>query len=140
MSTSCRQRAYLYLCRDYEPVSLPPYDDEDLDRMAFDPDEATVLVGLTPTSTRRRPRFDGWDYEVPEVDTFDTEEVVTALLDAIEPYAAGLARARAELGLRAGVTVVIWSTGTTPAVCYRAETVRRLADLHLSLDHDQYVE
>jgi hypothetical protein len=153
---ACTQRAYLYLARDIDAAG-PPYADSDAERMAFDPDEITALVGLRPTEawrrgdpspwTAERPRrFSGWKYELPEVATFDTEAVVTGLLDAIEPYATGIARACDTLGMTAGVTVVIWmradSVGdlSTPSIGYRAETVQRLANLRLALDHDQYVE
>jgi hypothetical protein len=67
--------------------------------MTFNPDEVTALIWLTPTKAWRRGdpsaraggpprRFSGWQYELPEASTFDTEEIVAALLDAIEPYAA----------------------------------------------------
>ncbi|WP_433378126.1 DUF4279 domain-containing protein [Actinoplanes sp. CA-142083] len=155
----CLQRAYLYLERNYD--SEPPYSDDALDQMFFEPAEVTARVGLAPTTAWRRGdpaprhdrpprRFSSWSYELPESSTRDTEEVVTALLDAIEPHAAGIAVARAELGLRAGVMVVIWLAGgrdrgdevsfTTPALSFRERTVQRLAAMGLSLDHDLYVE
>jgi hypothetical protein len=129
--------------------------------MAFEPDEVTALTGLTPTAAWRRGdpsprsdrpprRFSHWTYELPETCSRDTEEVVTALLDAIEPHAAGIASACHTLGMRAGVMVVIWMQGgrdadggvtfSTPALGYGRRTVQRLAEMHLSLDHDQNVE
>lgn len=159
-TAGCTQRAYLYLERDHDPAG-PPYDDRDLDRMAFDPDDVTALTGLTPTRSWRRGdpaaraggpprRFSGWEYEPPGLRTYDTEQVITALLDRVEPYAGGITRACRMLGMRAGVIVVIWMRGerhsdgdvvvSTPAICYRAQTVQRLAALRLAVDHDQYVD
>lgn len=91
-----------------------------------------------------------WKYELAKVRTFFTEDVVTRLLDDIEPHAAGIAEACAVLGMRAGIDVVIEMSGfrdpedgsvelSTAAITYTAETVRRLARLHLTVDHDQYV-
>ncbi|OHV63654.1 DUF4279 domain-containing protein [Pseudofrankia sp. BMG5.36] len=159
-TASCTQRAYLYLNRSHN-FGEPPYSDSDLVEMAFDPDEVTSLVGLTPTTAWRcgdpsaradgpPRRFSCWDYELPEVSTFDTEEVVAALLDAIEPHAAGLTRACGTLGMRAAVMVVIWMHGarnecgdafvSTPTLSYSEQTMRRLAQLHLALHHDLNVE
>jgi len=160
VAATCTQRAYLYLERELD-LQGPPYSSEDLDRMAFEPDAVTARTGLVPTVAWRRGdpspragrpprRFSHWAYELPEKSTLDSDEVVTALLDAIEPYAAGIAEARSALGLQAGVMVVIWVEGgrdadgavtfTTPSLGYRQRTVQRLAEMHLSLDHDQYVE
>jgi len=159
-TATCTQRAYLYLESDHD-VDGPPYSDSDLDEMAFDPDEVTALVGLTPTTAWRRGdpsaragrpprRLSCWNYELPEVSTFDTEKVLVALLDAIEPYAAGILGACSALRLRAGVTLVIWLHGardadgdvfvSTPALSYRRQTVQRLARLHLAVDHDLSVD
>ncbi|MBL7496559.1 DUF4279 domain-containing protein [Frankia sp. CNm7] len=160
LTARCTQRAYLYLERDHDPAG-PPYSDRDRDQMAFDPDEVTSLVGLTPTEAWRRGdpaaragrpprRFSNWKYGLPEVRTFDTEEVVTALLDAIEPHATGITNAYRALGMRGGVMVVIWMHGvrnadgdvavSTPALSYSRQTVQRLAQLQLAVHHDQYIE
>jgi len=153
----CFQRASLHFARTDEPGG-PPWTEAQLDRMAFDPDEVTRLVGLVPTGAYRRGdphphfaagrRFSAWTYELPPAQTYVTEEAVSALLDVIEPFADGLARACTMLGLVAGVSVVIEMHGrrdgdgiqlSTAAVSYSAATVRRLARLGLSVAHDQYV-
>ncbi|MFF5235365.1 DUF4279 domain-containing protein [Dactylosporangium sp. NPDC000521] len=126
----------------------------------LDPAEVTRLVGLVPTSQHRKGdpcgpfqgvwRHSGWEVEVPERDEFDTDVVLVELLDIIEPYADGLARARRVLGLDAAVHVVIEmyrvhdpDSGedvlTTPALWLSAETIRRLAKLDLWIECDQYV-
>jgi hypothetical protein len=127
--------------------------------MAFDPGEVTGLVGLEPTAAWQRGdphpcrpglrRFSSWMYELPQVRTYVTEDVVTMLLDAVEPHAAGLAEACRTLGVRAGIMVVIEMrsrrdedgdvTVSTPAVGYSAGTIRRLGRLDLEVHHDQYV-
>ncbi|MEU8659266.1 DUF4279 domain-containing protein [Actinoplanes philippinensis] len=95
-------------------------------------------------------RFSNWTYELPEVRTYFTEEVVTRLLDEIEPHAGGIVEACTSLGLRAGINVVITMSGvrdagdgdvtvSTAAVTYTSETLKRLARLNVSVDHDQYV-
>lgn len=94
-------------------------------------------------------RRSGWYVDVPKRDEYSTEIVLVELLDIIEPHAAGLARARQVLGLVAGINVVIEmipelgpdgeDLRTTPALSLAAATVRRLADLDLWLDCDQYV-
>jgi hypothetical protein len=154
----CTQRVYLYLERDVD-LAGPPYADSDLDLMAFDPDEVTAVVGLQPTTAWRRGdpvsatlvsrRFSRWQYELPPVDTFITEDVVIRLLEAIEPYAEGIAAACGRLGMMAGVMVVISTRGecgvdgavvvSTPAIGYTAHTMQRLARLGLAVHHDQYV-
>jgi hypothetical protein len=149
----------LYLARDVDSNG-PPYSDDELDLMAFDPGAVTRLVGLQPTDSWRRGdprpgrteprRFSNWQYELAKVRTFYTEDVVIQLLDAIEPHAAGIAEACAAFGLRAGIQVVIEMSGdrdtedgnlhvSTAAITYSAETVKRLARLNASVDHDQYV-
>lgn len=154
----CTQRVYLYLERDVDPVG-PPYAESDLDLMAFDPDEVTALIGLQPTTAWRRGdptpgtlvsrRFSRWQYELPEVDTFITEDVVIRMVEAIEPHAEGIAAACSTLGMTAGVMVVISTRGeygaddavvvSTPAIGYTAQSVQRLARLGLAVHHDQYV-
>jgi hypothetical protein len=161
LSTDCLQRAYLSLRADVAPGG-PPYSVDEQKRLAFDPGEVTRLVGLQPTEAARRgdpytrrpvpPRwpFSTWKYELVKVRTYDTEGVVTQLLDAIEPHATGIAEACTALGLRAGVDVVIEMSGsrdtsdgsitvTTAAITYTAATMKRLARLNLSIDHDQYI-
>ena len=146
--SECVQRAYLYL------------GEAEKGSATFDPDDVTRLVGLEPTETWRRgdrhPRMprrrqsSRWKHEPARQSTFFTEEVVTALLDVIEPCAAGIAEARETLHLRAGINVVIEMRGvrdpddggvilSTAAITYSAQTVRRLAQLDLYIDHDQYV-
>ncbi|MEU7876179.1 DUF4279 domain-containing protein [Dactylosporangium sp. NPDC049140] len=144
----CVQRAYL-------TVAFA----EDDDARDLDPAEVTRLVGLSPTRQHRTGdrygthghlhRRGGWYVDVPERDEYDTEIVLVELLDIIEPNADGLARARQVLGLQAGINVVIKmipvqgpdgeDLRTTPALSLAAATVRRLADLDLWLDCDQYV-
>ncbi|WP_436535988.1 DUF4279 domain-containing protein [Actinoplanes sp. HUAS TT8] len=127
--------------------------------MEFDPSDVTRLVGLQPTEAWRRgdlrpgragrQRFSNWEFGLASVRTYLTEDVVTALLDVIEPHRAGIADACGNLGMRAGVMVVIEMSGnrdtadgsidvSTAAITYAAETVKRLARLDLSVDHDQY--
>ncbi|WP_326550122.1 DUF4279 domain-containing protein [Micromonospora sp. NBC_01813] len=142
----CTQRAYLTVA----PV-------EDADGLDFDPAHVTRLVGLEPTRIHRRGeavgqrvhRSSGWYVDVPQREEYDTELVLRELLDVLDPHAEGLAYARQVLGLRAGVNVVIeMHSGrdgagdilvTTPRIHLTAETMRRLADLCLWLDCDQYV-
>ncbi|MBU2665513.1 DUF4279 domain-containing protein [Actinoplanes bogorensis] len=162
IEAGCEQRAYLYVQRDYDPAGSPPYSAADEEQLAFDPQAVTELVGLTPTHAWRRgdvshggkrppKRHSTWSYEPSDyTETFDTESVVTALLDEIEPYGEGLARARTQLGMRAGIMVVIWMragrypdgeiTTATVVISYRADTLQRLARLGLALVHDQYLE
>jgi hypothetical protein len=158
-SIDCTQRAYFYLARDVD-AGGPPYSADELEQMAFDPDEVTRMVGLRPTTARRRGddhpgrpepyRFSSWQYELAPVRTYCTEDVVTRLLDAIEPHSAAVAEASAALGLRAGIQVVIKMSGdrdtedgsvhvSTAAITYSAATVKRLARLNASVDHDQYI-
>ncbi|AGZ38507.1 DUF4279 domain-containing protein [Actinoplanes friuliensis] len=157
-AAGCTQRAYLYLERDVA-TDGPPYNPAELDLMAFEPDEVTRLLGLDPTATWRRGdphpqfpaprRFSGWNYEQPARVTYATEDVVTAMLDAVEPHAEGLVNACKTLGMRAAIMVVIEMQGSrqndgdisisTPAITYSAATLRRAAALDLALNHDQYV-
>ncbi|MGX7671240.1 DUF4279 domain-containing protein [Plantactinospora sp. DSM 117369] len=128
--------------------------------MAFNPDEVTRLIGLQPTEawysgdpvpgTSRSRRFSSWTYGLPEVRNYITEEVVVSLLEAIEPYAGGIDTACRTLGMRAGIMVVITMHGdrntndgglhvSTAAITYTLQTLRRLAKLGVSVEHDQYV-
>lgn len=158
-SANCVQRAYLHLVRDVE-VTGPPFTSSDVALMTFDPDEVTRLTGLRPTEawrsgdpvpgTSRSRRLSTWKYELPEVHSYITEEVVVPLLDAIEPYTESIDTARRTLGMRAGIMVVITMHGdrntddgeshvSTAAITYTSQTLQRLAQLGLSLEHDQYV-
>jgi hypothetical protein len=158
-SADCTQRAYLYLVRDVD-LTGPPYTPSDRALLAFDPGEVTRLIGLQPTEvwrsgetvagTSRSHRSDSWAYELPEVHSYITEEVIVPLLDAIEPYAEGIERACHTLGMRAGIMVVIKMRGdrntddgglhvSTAAISYTPKTLKRLAQMGLSVDHDQYV-
>jgi Domain of unknown function (DUF4279) len=158
-AADCTQRAYLYLVRDVD-LTGPPYTPSDAALLAFDPGEVTRLIGLQPTKawrsgetvvgTSRSRRFDSWAYELPEVHSYITEEVVVPLLEAIEPYAEGIARACDTLGMRAGIMVVVTMHGdrntddgglhvSTAAIAYTSKTLKRLAQLGLSVEHDQYV-
>jgi len=158
-SADCIQRAYLYLTRDLD-TGGPPLRADEIKLMAFDPDDVTRLVRLQPTTAWRRGdlhpglserrRSSNWEYELAKVRTYFTEGVVTRLLDAIEPHAAGITEACAALGMRAGINVVIEMIGdrntasgnlhvSTAAITYTAQTLKRLAQLDLSVDHDQYV-
>ncbi|WP_234581006.1 DUF4279 domain-containing protein [Micromonospora sp. MH99] len=146
VAVTCIQRAYLRVAAA-----------GDSDGGDFDPAHVTRLVGLEPTRVHRRGeatgqrvhRLSGWYVDVPRRPEYDTELLLIELLGLIEPHAEGLARARQALGLRAGVNVVIeMHSGrdgaddilvATPALHLTAETMRRLADLHLWLDCDQYV-
>ncbi|WP_410809091.1 DUF4279 domain-containing protein [Micromonospora sp. 067-2] len=101
-----------------------------------------------PTGQRVH-RSSGWYVDVPRRDEYDTELLLGELLDLIEPHADGLARAQQVLELRAGINVVIEMHSerdgaddilvTTPALHLTADTIRRLAGLHLWLDCDQYI-
>ncbi|MFI5851796.1 DUF4279 domain-containing protein [Micromonospora chalcea] len=142
----CIQRAYLTVA--------PAGDADGLD---FDPAHVTRLVGLEPTRVHRHGealgprvrRSSGWYVDVPQRDEYDTELLLSELLDVIEPHAEGLAHAQQVLGLRAGINVVIEMRSgrdkagdilvTTPAFHLTAATMRRLAGLNLWLDCDQYV-
>jgi hypothetical protein len=161
-SMNCLQRAYLSLRGDVATGGTP-HSVEEQKRLGFDPDDVTRLVGLQPTEASRRGdphprrpaparlRSSDWIYELPKVRTYVTEDVVTQLLDAIEPHAAGIAEACATLGLRAKISVVIEMSGvrdpdgeginlSTAAISYTGETLKRLARLNLLyIDHDQYV-
>nr|WP_308161635.1 DUF4279 domain-containing protein [Actinoplanes consettensis] len=85
--------------------------------MAFDPGDVTLMVGLQPTDSWQRGdrhpsrpeprRFSSWQYGLPKVRTFCTED--------------------------GSIHVSI------AAITYTAETVKRLARLNASVDHDQYV-
>ncbi|WP_432976211.1 DUF4279 domain-containing protein [Dactylosporangium sp. CA-233914] len=92
MDETFAQRAYLVL---QHPVTkdVSSYSDAELDAMAFDPDEVTALAGLAPTTSYRRGepdglarRSSGWEYSTPVMDTMITDDVVTALLDRIDPF------------------------------------------------------
>jgi hypothetical protein len=88
--------------------------------------------------------------EVPERDEFDTDVVLVELLDIIEPYADGLARARRVLGLDAAVHVVIEmyrvhdpDSGEDVLTTPRVGSVQRRSvgwrNSNLWLECDQYV-
>lgn len=144
----CVQRAYLTVA----------FADDNAER-DLDPTQVTQLVGLRPTRSHRRGdrygpdqrvhRHAGWYVEVQRRHEYDTEVVLAELLDVIEPHAEGLARARQALGLVAGANVVVEMYTvrdpggevlvTTPALSLSAATIRRIAELDLWLDCDQYV-
>lgn len=123
----------------------------------FDPAEVTRIIGLTPTRTQKAGDSDpadsrvnlasAWAVDVPQRDEFGTDTVLGELLAIIEPYAAGLRHACQVLRLEAGVNVIIELNPlrdadnnlalASPELQFKAETLRRLADLGLWLSCHQ---
>jgi hypothetical protein len=145
MDETFAQRADLVLQRRVTK-DVSSYSDAELDALAFDPDEVTALVGLAPTRVYRwggpggsGRRANAWQYSTPVMDTMITDDVVTALLDRIDPCAEGIAAACRAFGLRPGIRVL--NDSPDPAaralVYYGPTTIQRLARLDVSIEHGE---
>lgn len=139
-------------CQQYVELAIET-DDGD-----FNPDDVTALVGITPTHTARRGEVMGngrprrrstWSFRLGEWRrAFDTEELVCELLDVLDHHRTALAHLP-DSGLSPGLSLVIEMYSvhddegevmvSTPALSLGSHTIRRMADMNLSLWCDQYV-
>jgi hypothetical protein len=114
----------------------------------FDPNEVTQLVGLEPTSTRRKaipiPKHTWWKISIgrTEGELVDVYEMSSALVEKLTPHTQGILRAKQELKLEAILEVVLHismnDSISTPAIGFTPEVVSFLSAVGASIDIDTY--
>lgn len=114
----------------------------------FDPDDATNIIGIAPTSTKRkatpRPKFSQWKFSVGEIedDVIDVYEMSSNLVDTLKKYEDNILIAIKTLGLKAKFQVVLWvSTDdsiSTPAIGFEPEVISFIHKLGAYVDIDTY--
>lgn len=114
----------------------------------FDPDDATKIIGIAPTSTRRRatprPKFSEWKFSVGEIenDVIDVYEMSSDLVDMLTKYEGNILVAIKTLGLSATFQVVLWistdDSVSTPAIGFEPEVISFIHKLGASVDIDTY--
>lgn len=114
----------------------------------FDPDDATNIIGIAPTSTKRkatpRPKFSQWKFSVGEIedDVIDVYEMSSNLVDTLKKYEDNILVAIKMLGLKAKFQVVLWiSTDdsiSTPAIGFEPEVISFIHKLGAYVDIDTY--
>ncbi|MBC7624847.1 MAG: DUF4279 domain-containing protein [Aeromicrobium sp.] len=114
----------------------------------FEPDEVTRLIGVEPTSIRRKgvptPVFSFWQFGSEEVvsDIVDIYEMSSALVFRLQAYEAKIANTKKLLKLDAVLQVVLWITAdeskSTPAIGFEPEVITFLSNIGASVDIDTY--
>ncbi len=114
----------------------------------FDPGEVTKLVGLQPTSVRRKtyplPKHAWWKVSIgkTEGELVDVYEMSSALIEKLAPHAQGILRAKQELRLEAILEVVLHISMNdsipTPAIGFTPEVVSFLSRVGAGIDIDAY--
>ena len=103
----------------------------------FDPNEVTRLVGLEPTSIRRKrdpvPRHSSWQFSIGKVEgeVVDVYEMSRALVERLSSHTQGIIRAMQELKLEAVLQVVLRistdDSVSTPAIGFTPEVLSFLS-------------
>lgn len=114
----------------------------------FDPDEVTRLVGMAPTSIRRRgnltPKHTWWVVSLGKIenDLIDVYEMSSRLVSQLRPYTEQLAAVKRQLDLEAVLEVVLKITTddsiSTPAIGFDTGVISFLNRIGASIDVDTY--
>ena len=114
----------------------------------FDPDVITHIVGIQPTSTRRKgtpaPKCAVWKISLGKVEgeIIDVYELSSALVSKLLPYQDRIAMEKEELGLDAVLQVVLWITTDeskkTPAIGFDSQVIAFLNAVGAGIDIDTY--
>jgi Domain of unknown function (DUF4279) len=114
----------------------------------FDPDDVTNLIGLEPTTTKRKgspiPKFTSWAISTGKLenDVIDVYDMSSALVSKLSPHAAKIIEAKRQFGLEATLQVVLRittdATKSTPAIGFEREVISFLNSVGASIDVDTY--
>jgi hypothetical protein len=152
MRSPIEQYAYLFVESDEEST-------------VWDPDDLTAALGVEPTAVRLRGELNrqgrpirrtSWTYAGDSTADDDTDAVVRAVAEAVEPRAEAFREYVATKQLSAGINVILkmisertfvgedddedaWGV-PTPAVGVKAGTVQLLARLGIGVDFDMYID
>jgi|LakMenE18May11ns_1017448.scaffolds.fasta_scaffold9144121_1 hypothetical protein len=123
-------------------------------RGTFDPDELTLRLGITPTSScaqgarnpqRGLPKTSQWEVSTERIvaEYIDVYELADQVVSKLETHAAHIKDAIAALDLYAVLEVVLYfSTDdevSTPAIGFSNRVLAFLADVNASIDIDTYI-
>ena len=114
----------------------------------FDPDEVTRVVGLEPTSIRRKaepiPRHSSWEVSTAKIEDeiIDVYEMSSSLVALLQPHAEQIAAVKQQLKLEAVLEVVLWITTddskSTPAIGFDSNVIAFLNRVGATIDIDTY--
>lgn len=123
-------------------------------RGAFDPDELTLRLGITPTSScgqgtrnpkRGLPKTSLWEVSTERIvaECIDVYELADQIVSKLEGNAAQIKDAIAALDLYAVLEVVLYfstdDSVSTPAIGFSNRVLAFLADVNASIDIDTYI-
>lgn len=114
----------------------------------FDPDEVTNIVGIEPTTTRRKgnpiPRCTTWKYSTGMIkdEVVDVYEMSSSLIATLAPHADNIIKAKEKFGLEAVLEVVLTvtpdDTKSTPAIGFESDVIAFLHKVGATIDIDTY--
>jgi hypothetical protein len=114
----------------------------------FDPDEVTRLIGIEPTSTRRKgsptPKHTSWKISSGKIenDVIDVYDMSSALVSRLLPYVERIAKVKQRFRLEAFLEVVLWITTdeskSMPAIGFEPRVISFLNTVGATIDIDTY--
>lgn len=114
----------------------------------FEPDEVTRMVGIQPTSVRRKaeptPKHSTWEVSTPKIEdeVIDVYEMSSALIAKLQPFAPEIAAAMQRFKLTAVLQVVLRMTmddsKSTPAIGFDSRVIAFLSEVGATIDVDTY--
>ncbi len=119
----------------------------------FDPNEVSRFLGIEATSIMIEgsrikdiaPKQSAWMYSTDKVisETLDIYKLSDQLLETLIPIKAKIIDAIKKYDLDPNLQVVLWISQheehSTPAIGFRAETIKFLAEVGSSIDIDTYL-
>jgi hypothetical protein len=123
-------------------------------RGTFDPDEMTLRLGVTPTSSsaqgtrhpqRGLPKTSQWQVSTERIvaEDIDVYELADQIVSQLEGNAAQIKDAIAAFDLHAVLEVVLYFSSdeevSTPAIGFSHRVLAFLADVNASIDIDTYI-
>jgi len=114
----------------------------------FDPDQVTNLIGVKPTTTKRKgspiPKFTSWALSTGKIenDVIDVYDMSSALVSQLSPHIAKIIEAKHRFGLEATLQVVLRittdETKSTPTIGFERDVISFLNTVGASIDVDTY--
>lgn len=123
-----------------------------LDGDDFEPDDLTSLLGITPTSIRRKgskvpgriPKLSSWEFSTEHLvnDYIDVFEMATEIVNKLKPKKDQILEAKKLFNVSPRFEVVLYISmseeHSTPAIGFEIETVKFLGEIGAFVDIDTY--
>lgn len=114
----------------------------------FDPDAVTRMVGIEPTSIKRKkdpiPKHTWWRYSLGKIenDVINIYDMSAALIAVLQPHQEKIAQVKTSHSLNAVLSVVLWitcdETISTPAIGFDENVISFLNTVGATIDIDTY--